>query len=172
MCVSLFLSHLSLCLAAASSFLSSDSLSWLSGPDPLVVRSTVSSCISIATPSAENSRSNSTPVAPFLLAWSTTDKQRVWKPFRRDCFGLWPDVCWPWNNTNELVQLEKGKMLYSSHILHLGWGCFVPNVEHCDCAAFLQLTWWLDDMSGCDADGGHVGRDTNLTTAVFHCVQD
>lgn len=65
-------SYLSRCLAAASSLLRSENLIWLSGPDPLVVRSTVSSCISIGTPSAENSRSSSTPVAPFLLALCET----------------------------------------------------------------------------------------------------
>lgn len=61
-------SHLSRCLAAASNLRSSEKLILLSGPEPLVVRSTVSSCISMGIPSAENSRSNSTPVAPFLLA--------------------------------------------------------------------------------------------------------
>lgn len=67
------LSYLSRCLAAASSLASSDIFIFLRNPDPLVVRSTVSSCISIGTPSAENSRSNSTPVAPFLLAYNRTD---------------------------------------------------------------------------------------------------
>lgn len=60
--------HQSRCLAAASSLVRSECLIWPNGPDPLVVRSTVSSCIRIGTPSAENSRSSSTPVAPFLLA--------------------------------------------------------------------------------------------------------
>lgn len=42
---------------------------WLSGPDPLVVRSRVWSCIRTGTPSAVKLRSSSTPVAPFLLAF-------------------------------------------------------------------------------------------------------
>lgn len=63
------LSHLIRCLAAASSLRNSENSSLLSGPDPFVVRSTVSSCISMGTPSAVNSRSSSTPVAPFSLAF-------------------------------------------------------------------------------------------------------
>lgn len=78
-----FLSHLSLCLAAASSLSSSGIFMCLSDPEPLVVRSTVSSCIRMGMPSAENSRSNSTPVAPFLLAWRRTTahcdgRESVW----------------------------------------------------------------------------------------------
>lgn len=66
------LPNLSLCLAAASSLDNSIHFMCLSDPEPLVVRSTVSSCINMGTPSAENSRSNSTPVAPFLLAYRRT----------------------------------------------------------------------------------------------------
>lgn len=58
------LSYLSRCLAAASSLASSDIF---------ILLRNLASCISIGTPSAENSRSNSTPVAPFLLAYNRTD---------------------------------------------------------------------------------------------------
>lgn len=64
----LSVSYRSLCLAAASNLPSSEKCSLLSGPDPLVVRSTVSSCIRMGTPSAVNSKSSSTPVAPLALA--------------------------------------------------------------------------------------------------------
>lgn len=62
--------YFSLWRAAASSLLSWTNCTLLTGPEPLVVRSRVSSCISTGTPSAVKLRSSSTPVAPFLLAWS------------------------------------------------------------------------------------------------------
>ncbi|KAG5832611.1 hypothetical protein ANANG_G00292940, partial [Anguilla anguilla] len=74
--------YLSLCLAEASSFLSSTKRSFPTGPDPLVVRSTVSSCIRTGIPSAVNSRSSSTPVAPFLLAWDRRGVQAEKGVFR------------------------------------------------------------------------------------------
>lgn len=73
--------HLSLCLAAASSCSSWVRVRVLRGPEPLVVRSTVSSCIRTGTPSAENSRSSSTPVAPFFPACThKTEQQQSLKP--------------------------------------------------------------------------------------------
>lgn len=67
--LSFFPANLNRCLAAASSLRSSEKSILLSGPDPFVVRSRVSSCISMGTPSTVNSRSSSTPVAPFSLAF-------------------------------------------------------------------------------------------------------
>lgn len=60
--------YFSLWWRAASSLLSWANCVLPTGPEPLVVRSKVSSCISMGTPSAVKLRSSSTPVAPFLLA--------------------------------------------------------------------------------------------------------
>ena len=62
--------YFSLWRTAASSLLSWTNCTLLTFPEPFVVRSRVSSCISTGTPSAVKLRSSSTPVAPFLLAWS------------------------------------------------------------------------------------------------------
>lgn len=58
----------SLCFADGLSFLISAKVRSHNLPDPSVVLSTVSSCIRMGTPSAVNSRSSSTPVAPFSAA--------------------------------------------------------------------------------------------------------
>lgn len=70
--------YFSLWRAAASSLLNCTSCSLRTDPEPLVVRSTVSSCIRTATPSAVKLTSSSTPDAPCLLAYNNNKRQLLW----------------------------------------------------------------------------------------------
>ena len=83
--------YLSLCWAEASNRLSWARRSAPTAPEPLVVRSTVSSCISTAAPSAVKLRSRPTPLAPFLLAYrqrgqETTGEDETWED-RNSCLS-------------------------------------------------------------------------------------